>query len=178
MRVEKRLLLRTVCAMVLLAVANGPRAQWGIFDSDFDEQSKPWSEIESKLPSFPKDSGLIPFEASAATPHRFYIDAASVSVGEDGVVRYTLMVKAAGGATNVSFEGIRCKTREQKLYAIGRAGGSWTRARDPRWRRIEPKDVNAHHMVLFADFFCTERDRMTTQVQILEALRRESASLR
>jgi len=78
-----------------------------------------------------------------------------LSIGDDGVVRYILVVKTAGGATNVTFEGIRCDTREQKYYALGQPSGNWTRARNPQWRRIEYQELNRHHGVLFADILCT-----------------------
>ncbi len=164
---------------LLLAAAAGPAfAQWHLFESDFDRQKKPWSEIEAHLPGYPRTDNLIPFEAGGATPHRFYIDAPSLSVGEDGVVRYTLVVKTAGGATNVLFEGIRCETREQKLYAVGHTDGKWVRARDPEWRHIEYKELNRHHGVLYADYFCLDRRRPRNLKEIIEALGRESASLR
>jgi len=173
-------LLRTLLAAALLlaGIAAPAAAQWGVFESEFDEQKKSWSEIEARLPGYPRAENLIPFEAGGATPHRFYIDAPSLSVGEDGVVRYAMVVKAAGGATNVSFEGIRCETRQQKLYAVGRGDGRWVRARDPAWRAIEYKELNRHHGVLYADFLCPERRRMTTVKQIVEALTRESGRLR
>ena len=165
-------------AALLAATAARAPAQWGLFDSEFDEQKKPWSEIEARLPAYPKADQLIRFEAGAASPHRFYIDPASLSVGEDGVVRYTLVVKTAGGATNVSFEGIRCASREQKLYALGQSDGKWLRAREPAWRHIEYKELNRHYGVLYADFFCPDRRKPGSVKEIVEALRREDARLR
>ena len=164
---------------VLMAAAGTTPAQWRLFESEFDEDKKAWSEIEAQLPAAPRSQDLIPFDVGAATPHRFYIDAQSLSAGEDGVVRYALVVKTAAGATNVSFEGIRCETREQKYYAVGRADGKWARARDPQWRRIEYKELNRHHGTLYSDFLCPERHvRMVTAKQMLEALKRASAGLR
>ncbi len=130
-------------------------AQWRFFESEFDEERKEWKEIEAKIPAYPVDANLLPFQGGGASPHRFFIDAQSLSIDEDGVVRYTLVVKTAGGATNVTFEGMRCDDRQQKLYALGHPGGNWTRARNPQWRRIEYQDVNRHHGVLFSDYFCT-----------------------
>jgi hypothetical protein len=164
--------------LVALAATWPAAAQWRGWEADFDEEKKQWSEIQAQMPAYPKPGNLIPFEASAASPHRFFIDGASLAVGEDGVVRYTLLVKTAGGATNVSFEGIRCETREQKYYASGRPDGSWVRARDPQWRRIEYKEVNAQHGVLYREFFCGNRLALPTAKQIAEALRRESWQLR
>ena len=167
------------CAL-LLAGTIAPAAEWGKFESDFDEEKKPWAEIEAQLPAYPREENLLRFDAGAATANRFYIDAPSLTVGPDGVVRYTMFIRAAGGATNVSFEGIRCETREQKLYAIGRSDGKWTRARDPAWRDIEYKELNRHHGVLFADFFCevSRKAKPLPAKNILTALRRENQRLR
>lgn len=173
-------MLSKVGALAAVAVLSAAAAfaQWRGWDADFDEGQRPWKEIEAKLPAHPVPGNLLPFEASAASPHRFYVDAASLSVGEDGVVRYTLLVRSAGGATNVSFEGIRCETREHKIYAVGRPDGGWTRARDPKWRRIEDREVNRHHFVLYAEFFCPERARPAALGEIREAFRREGLRLR
>jgi CNP1-like family len=147
-------------------------AQWRLFESDFDENAKPWKEIESRLPAYPKDENLIRFEGGGGSPHRFFVDSKSVSIGEDGVIRYTLVVRTAGGATNVSFEGIRCSERHLKVYALGRAGGSWARARDPQWRRIEYQDRNNQHGVLVQDYFCGGISRNYPRGSVKEILDR------
>ena len=169
--------LRYAAAFLLLAVAVWPAASQLFRDTDFDEEKVPWKEIEAQIPPYPKPDNLIPFEPSAATPHRYYIDAASLSLGEDGVTRYTVVIKAAGGATNVTYEGVRCETREQKYYATGRTSG-WTRVRNPQWRRIEDQPVNRHHYVLYREFFCPTGHAAAKPRDVLEALKRESRGLR
>lgn len=124
---------------------------------DPEETEKSWIEAEIKLPPFPRPATLIEFEAGAASSNRFYIDPESISVGSDGVVRYTLVVKGQGGGENISYEGIRCETREQKYYAFGRRDGAWSSARSGEWRRIEYKDINRQHGVLYVDYFCPDR---------------------
>lgn len=145
-------------ALVLFAAVSFNAAaldiKWGT-DDEFDENKVEWKEIEAKIPPYPKDGNLVQFDAGPASPHRFYIDTQSLSIGDDGVVRYILVVKAAGGAVNVTYEGIRCESREQKDHAVGHAGGGWTRARNPQWRRIEYRDANRHHGVLYSDLLCT-----------------------
>ncbi len=126
---------------------------WGRWDADFDEGKKSWNEIEAKIPSHPKPEDLLPFALASYSPHRFFVDARSLSLGEDGVMRYVLVVKTAGGATNVTFEGMRCETREQKYYAVGQPQGGWLRARDPQWRRIGRQDMGQHG-ALFDGYFC------------------------
>ena len=166
-------------AAALLLVASAPAGSWSLFEKDYDEEKKPWVEIEAMLPAHPKPENLIAFDAGGASPHRFYIDAPSLSVGEDGVVRYTMVVKTGGGATNTTFEGIRCATQEQKLYAVGHADGKWVRARDPRWKRIESRGINQHHGVLYLEFMCPERHvRMVTAKQILASLRKAAVAVR
>lgn len=172
-------MVRRLLGVLLALVAAWPAAaQWRAWESDFDEDSKRWTEIQAQMPSYPKPENLVAFDAGAANPHRYFIDAASLSVGEDGVVRYALLVRTAGGATNVSFEGIRCETREQKYYASGRPDGSWVRARDPQWRLIDFRGVNRHHGFLYREFFCADRIVLPTARQIAEALRRASLEMR
>ena len=146
-------------------------AQWAGWDYDFDQEKKEWKEIQAQIPRYPKAEDLIPFEVSAVSAHQFFVDSKSLSVGEDGVTRYTLVVKTGGGATNVSFEGIRCEAREQKIYAFGRPSGEWSRARDPKWRRIEGKDVNGYHYMLHSDFFCSTKRFPVPVAQIIRNLK-------
>ena len=156
---------------MLAASVSAALAQWRDWDAEFDEDRKPWKEIEAKIPSYPRSEDLVPFDPDAASRHGFYIDARSLSVGEDGVVRYTLVVKAAGGATNVTFEGIRCELRQQKYYAVGRADGSWARAHNAQWRRIGPREVNRHHNTLYADYLCSGGTPVRSVREIVQLFR-------
>ncbi len=169
MKIDARLL---VIAAALLLPASA-LAQWDGWDYKFDREKTPWSEIQAQIPPYPQPQNLIEFEAGAASPHRFYVDPDSISVGADGVVRYTLVIKTSGGASNVTFEGMRCDARQQKYYAIGRSDGTWSRARNPAWSHIEYKEINRHHGVLYADFFCNGRLQLSTK-EVLARLR-ESA---
>ena len=163
------LLVFAAFAVVPAAGAAGLATTW---EADFDEDTKSWKEIQAQIPAYPKEQNLILVEAGSETSHRFYVDAASVSVGADGVVRYTTVVKTTGGATNVFFEGMRCQTREQKLYALGHRDGTWARARDPKWQRILLRDLKPHHYMLYREFFCASPSRPTPVKEALEALRR------
>ena len=136
------------------------------------EEERSWTEIEAKLPPYPKEENLLPLFVSAASDNKFFVDAVSISVGEDGVARYTMIVKSPAGADNVSFEGIRCATREKKLYAFGRKEGSWSRARVSRWEPIRYQDINRHHHVLYDDFFCPNGIIVKSAQDAVDALRR------
>jgi CNP1-like family protein len=149
-----RVALLLMCCMLLPVVSSAqPRP-----DPE-EEGTKTWAELNVKLPPFPKAQNLISFDVSGASSNRFYIDTESISIGGDGVARYTLVIKGPGGGENISYEGMRCETREQKYYAFGRRDGSWSNARSSEWRRIEYKDINRQHGVLYLDYFCPDKKR-------------------
>ncbi len=122
------------------------------FDEDYD--SKRWQEVEVQLPAPPRQDRLLPFYVSAVAENRFYVDASSLSVGSDGVVRYILVILTPQGGRNVSYEGMRCETRERRIYASGRADGSWSKSRNNDWVRIADQLVNRHHAALYLEYFC------------------------
>lgn len=148
-------LKKTVRAVVSsLMMAGGVTAS--ALAADFDEEYdvKAWTEIAVNLPPSPRQQDLVRFYVSAATDNLFFVDSASVSVGEDGVVRYALVIEAAGGARSVSYEGIRCQTREHRIYASGRRDGSWSKSRNNEWARIQEVYANRYSAALFLDYFC------------------------
>ena len=142
------------------------------WEMDFDENTKAWKEIQAQIPPYPNGKNLVLVEAGSETSHKFYVDPASISVGTDGVVRYTTVVKTTGGAVNVAFEGMRCETREGKLYAIGRSDGTWVRARNPKWERIVLRDLKPHTFMLYREYFCPSRAHPTPPKIAVDALRR------
>lgn len=171
-RVTARAGWRSACLAVGgLLMALPAMSQWKDWDYALDEEKKPWSELQVQIPAYPKTDTLMKFDSGAATSNTFFVDAASISVGEDGVVRYTLLVKTGGGATNVSFEGIRCETREHRIYAFGRPNAEWSRARESKWRFIEFREINNHHLALHREYFCIDRKRAAPLKQILNTLR-------
>lgn len=137
---------------LLLAAMFASAAVLADFEEDYE--SKQWQEIEVQLPAAPKQESLLPFYVSAATENRFFIDGATLSVGNDGVVRYVLLVLTPQGARNVTYEGMRCETRERRIYASGRQDGTWSKARKNEWVRIQEVYANRQHAALFLEYFC------------------------
>lgn len=151
------------CAALVLAQ---PKSDWEI-----RQEERSWTEGGVSIPAFPKREGLIEFHVSAATDFKFFVDPASLTVSADGVVRYTLLARSAAGAENVTYEGIRCKAGIYKIYAYGRADGSWvSRASD--WRPIEPRSVQRWHHALWRDYFCPQRVPIFDVAEGIDALRR------
>lgn len=159
--------------LFLWAAMASAQSQPGGFDQAFDGEERPWREIEAQLPAYPRPEKLLQFDPGGATANRYFMDVASISVDPDGVVRYSVLIRSAQGAENVSFEGIRCATRERRLYAFGRRDGSWSRARNSRWERIEAHVAQSRHqMILYSDFFCPEGRIAGDRDEIVDGLRR------
>lgn len=152
---QSRPMMRRVFALgcvVLVGFLSSNASAQAEFDEEYD--SKRWQEVEVQLPAPPKAESLQSFFVSAASDHAFMVDLSSLTVGGDGVVRYVLVIQAVAGGRNVTFEGIRCESRERRIYAVGRRDGSWTKARNNEWQRIQNQYANRHHAALFAEYFC------------------------
>ena len=155
--------------LLLLAAcgSTGPTSDW----ERVNEEKLPAAEQpRESLPTPPAKRGeLIEFFVAATSEFRFFVDAASLSVGSDGIVRYVLVARSSAGAENVSFEGMRCATREVRIYALGRDGAWVGRATD--WRPIQPRGVHAWHDELYREYFCPYREPIGSAAQAVQALR-------
>lgn len=132
-----------------LAVAAVPAHAGLLVDVDPD-----WREGEVSMPEAPQPAGLRAFDVGSPSPNSFFVDEASVSVGDDRVVRYTLVVRTPGGAENVTFEGIRCATGERRIYASGRKDGSWVAMKNSAWQPISDNTYNRPRAALAYEHFC------------------------
>ncbi|MEW5891164.1 MAG: CNP1-like family protein [Pseudomonadota bacterium] len=171
---------RPIASTLFLALCCSGAASAGPFDDptmprqykDFTEEQ--WQEAQVALPPFPEEGSLIEFYVSPTATSRFFIDESSLNMGGDGVVRYALVTKGAGGAVNVSYEGIRCATRERRLYALGRGDRTWTTPRTSAWSRIGGGGgaVSPVHMALAKEYFCPAGERPASREEALASLKR------
>lgn len=167
-------------AILVACVVALPSLAWGQvtsikgdpkeWQSDLPEET-PWAEKPVTLPAFPREGDLLEFYVGPTVSNRFHIDKTSISPGEDGVVRYTLVIRTSGGATNITYEGIRCDTGELKTYAIGHSDGTWAASRNQAWKPIENKPINRHHAALRMEYFCTQ-GIIRNQAEGIAALKR------
>jgi hypothetical protein len=159
----RKLLVLLVCLFSMSAQAE---------EADEEYENKQWREAEVQLPAPPRQENLVQFYAGPATDNRFYIDSSTISVGSDGVVRYVLVVLTPEGGRNVTFEGMRCETRERRIYASGRTDGAWSKARSVHWLQIQEVYANRHHAALFLEYFCPEGVIVNDAEDARNALRR------
>lgn len=125
-----------------------------IAEDDEDYQTPTWKELDVQFPAPPRQENLLPFFVSSASENQFFIDGATLNVGDDGVVRYVMVVLSPQGGRNVTYEGMRCESRERRVYASGRLDGSWSKARKNEWVRIQDAAANRQHAALFLEYFC------------------------
>lgn len=123
-----------------------------------DRQGK-WTENKVEtLPPLPNQADLLSFDVSQNTPLKFAVDAKSIEIGSDGVVRYTVVATSPSGARNVNYEGIRCDTYEWRQYAALNADhDGWDTTAATRWHRIENGALNAYQAALYQDYFCANK---------------------
>lgn len=145
-------------------------------DSTFQyllDRKSEWTENKvDTLPPLPSEQDLIAFDVSNNTPLHYAVDAKSLSVGTDGVVRYTIVITSPNGARNVNYEGIRCDNYEWRLYAgLNADHDGWDRTVANDWKRIENGNLNAYQAALYQDYFCTSKTPAGNAKTIVNNLR-------
>lgn len=131
-----------------------------------------WKELEVQLPKYPRPENLIATQVSSLTSFTFAVDGTSIVIGQDGVVRFVVVARSPDRAENVSYEGIRCSTRERKLYAVGRADGTWLVLKSPVWINFQGARVNSYHDSFARQYFCIERTPVLDAAKANELLRK------
>lgn len=147
------------------AESRGAKSEW-----ERQQEERDFKEADLPLPALPDKQALIEFFVSGASSFRFFIDPASLSVGQDHVVRYTLVARSPSGFENISYEGIRCEAGTYKVFAWGN-DGQWKRS-NSEWQEILPKSVQRWHSVLRGRYFCPNRLSIVDAAEGLDALRR------
>lgn len=110
-------------------------------------------------PAFPGRATLLEFEVRGQRDFRYFIDGATLSVDPGGVVRYTVVARSLSGVENVTYEAIRCKTDEYRVYGLGRADGTWG-GRLGSWRPIA-ESRQAQHRTLQREYFCPQSNAIS-----------------
>lgn len=155
----------------MVAGCGGSSAPREAEDVQEDGFRRPPAEVKLELPPFPRESDLVQFYPGPVGGHRYYIDATHLIVGPDRIIRYAVVMRTSGGATNTSYEGIRCQTTEQRLYATGYPGKGWVEAKTSDWVPIRSGRVNEHQAFLYSEYFCPYGAMPANKASIVNALR-------
>jgi CNP1-like family protein len=138
-------------ALALLVAGCGTAVPHG--QSDWERRNLPAAAPADETvtpPAYPANANLLEFPVIGADGFRFFIDGSTLAPGKDGVVRYVLVARSPEGVDNVTYEGLRCESADQRIYALGR-DGSWTAARGG-WRPVSAP----RHRVLYNEYFCPQ----------------------
>ncbi|MDF3837964.1 CNP1-like family protein [Cupriavidus basilensis] len=136
---------------------------------------KDFTEGKTTLPALPRDADLIPFDAGTTGNFDFAVDGKSVLVGEDGAVRYTVVITSPSGIRTASFEAVRCDSFERKLFAtLPKGATEWvpngSENRD-NWARLSSGGRNNYAATLAKDFLCEGRSASGRAEDIVKQLR-------
>lgn len=122
---SSRFAFRAVLGLTLTACFTlHAHAQFRLIESD-----EPWKETSAINPPPLSSKTLIPLESPPGSELRFGIDPDSISIADEQVVRYTIVMQGPA-ARSVVYEGLRCSTGEKRVYA--RQNGS-----DSEWLMSE-----------------------------------------
>ncbi len=156
--------LTLICVLFLFACAKPA------FKDEF-ESDKPWIEQLTQLPPYPDEKNLMAFDAGTVSDNQYFVDTTSIKVGEDGVIRFSLVIKSSAGASNVSYEGIRCATSERKLYALGRDDKTWTQPRASEWQKLDFVRQFYAQRELSKNIFCPNQQIVSNTEEAIQALK-------
>jgi hypothetical protein len=152
-------------AFLLAGCAIRPPAEM----SDWERENIDRRPVEESvaLPPYPRAASLVEFTVSDPGGFRFFIDAATLDVRKDGVVRYVLVARSAEGAQNVSFEGLRCASADHRVYALGRPDGTWAPARGD-WHPV--RAAPPRQAALYREYFCPQKQAIRDAGEGVRAL--------
>jgi len=163
--------LALVLALALAACGAEPQAR-SDWERDHEEslsRESRTAEAAPQFPAYPRKASLIEFFVSAASDFRFFVDAETLDVGSDGIVRYVLVARSPAGVENASFEGMHCASGEFRRYALGRADGTWA-VSAAGGRPIPAAAVQRWHRTLQREYFCPQRQPIRSAAEGVRAL--------
>ena len=160
-------------SLLLLFLVSYTRVSLGDEDSGWNPGNfiphKPWQEADVVIPAYPEQGRLLEVQIGSANfPFRVYIDPDSLSVGGDGVVRYTLVIVSTSGVWNTTYEGLRCGKHEYRRYAYG-ASDQWQLLKNSPWQGFRSTGMDSYRNVLYRDYLC---DATNTNLKVDEMLTR------
>lgn len=126
---------------------------------DNDVEDYVWKEGRTNIPDYPQDSNLIEVEGPPAyRNYQYLVDEKSIQLGEDYVVRFTVVIRSPAGADNVMYDGVRCSTSEIKNYAYGSTDKKGKKILFPRtgaaWKPIRETGVMGYSKIFAVNYIC------------------------
>lgn len=140
---------------------------------DFVERVEPKRTPESQVvvPPYPAESALVPLLVAPTSTANVFVDPASISVGDDAVVRLTYVVVSTSGVHNAFYEGFRCDDRVYKTYAWAVGEGPFHAMSDSEWKTIPWSGINRFRDDLRSFYLCGNFSTPRQPAEILRYVR-------
>lgn len=165
-------LARRGVASTLVAALWAVPAWAGVLD-DVQGDDPQWTEQAPEgLPPLPDSGTLEAVILTGAGRHSHFVERSSLKVGEDGVVRFVLVLKPENGPRQSSYVGLRCRTGQWKTYAYSTQNGPWRAVSSPLWEDVERKIRDSVRSDLYRHYFCAGSAVAGDAKQLLQRLRR------
>ena len=124
------------------------------WQQEYIEKPDTWHELDANLPPYPEKKNLLNLKIGTDdTQFAVNLDKPSLVRGDDGVVRYTVVLIPPSGVWNVSNEGLRCGEKVYRRYAYG-IDGRWQPMENSPWREVRGSGANRYRGILYHDYFC------------------------
>lgn len=161
---KRRISVRLGSAALCLACAGA----WAQSGNGLDNPD--WKEAQTPPPpAFVKDA-VIALDMPPFVSLKVGVDPSSIVVGDDGVVRYVIVMTNATGSVNAAYEGIRCVTDEVKTYARWTSSGTWSLVNNPQWKALNDNMPSQHAKAFARQGGCQSR-LATSTLEIVKALK-------
>ena len=113
-----------------------------------------WAEGQVPPPPALSTAQLMPISMPPYITVQVDVDSASIQVGEDGVVRYVMVMRNRSGNTTAVYEGIRCASAEVKTYARLGTDGQWSMLPNAPWKNLTDKTPSPHALAFARQAAC------------------------
>lgn len=139
-------------------------------EGEFEE---PWREDDIRFPAFPRAENVVPLDAQrVGSGYSYFLDAASLSLGDDDVMRFTVILQSPEGASSIFYEGIRCATDEIKSYGYATRDRMFRAVADTRWVGVYAEGPLGYRTLLADHYVCDEHGWSDSVDHVLERLTR------
>ena len=149
---------------------------YGVKPFDFDESlAEKWKETKVAIPAFPQDADLLSVVLPPTDTLKIYMDRKSISRAADRVARFTLVVESPSGARSVFYEGMRCETRQYKIYAVGTPEKNFVTLKDSAWQTIPRSEINAFRDYLNRQYVCDSHKSARAPDELLRMIQQSTS---
>lgn len=163
-----RFLLNNLKSLFLAVFISLSLGNWVSLSQAETARQEDGIDLPKELPD-PKN--LKSFTTSVGSPLKFALDSKSISIGNDRVIRYIVVITNPSGTKQVKYEGIRCESFEYKVYAVLNEENQWRTFPNSEWKRIPNLGYNQYQATLGRSGLCAGDSPNSNFKEIFENLR-------